>query len=79
VGEYRIIEDGPFEQAKGIMRRFEDDNGAKRPPMPDDRRKAKIDRIFNEYIEFLKGVEAVEHKNEAVYEHQRKKGGVNIW
>lgn len=57
VEEYRIIKDGLFEQAKGGMRRFEDGNGAKRPPMPEDRRKTKIDRIFNEYIEFLKGMD----------------------
>jgi len=54
VEEYRIIGDGLFEQAKGIMRRFEDGNGAKRPPMPEDRRKAKIDKIFNEYLQYLK-------------------------
>ncbi|MBA7607775.1 hypothetical protein ES703_14942 [subsurface metagenome] len=28
VEEYRIIEDGLFKRAKGIMRRFEDGNGA---------------------------------------------------
>lgn len=54
VEEYRIIEDGPFEQAKGIMCRFEDGYGAKRPPMHEDRRKAKIDKVFNAYFEFLK-------------------------
>jgi len=62
VGEYRIIGDGLFGQAKGIMRRFEDGNGAKRPPMPEDRRRAKIERVFNEYIEFLKGGEKRESK-----------------
>lgn len=25
-----------------------------RPPMPEDRRKAKIERVFNDYMEFLK-------------------------
>lgn len=54
VDEYRIIEDRLFEQAKGIMHRFEDGDGAKRPPMPEDRRTAKIKRVFNEYLEFLK-------------------------
>jgi len=57
VEEYRVIEDGLFEQAGGIMRRFEDDNGAKRPPMPEDKRRAKIEKVFNEYLGFLIGVE----------------------
>ena len=57
VEEYRITEDGLFEQAKGIMRRFENGNGAKRSPMPDDRRKAKIDKVFTTYLEFLKDAE----------------------
>ena len=57
VEEYRIIEDGLFERARGVMRRFEDGNGAKRPPMPEDRRRAKIDKVFNEYLEFLKEME----------------------
>ena len=60
VEEYRIIEDGLFEQAKGIMRRFEDGNGAKRPPMPEDRRREKIERVFNGYLEFLKKMEVKE-------------------
>lgn len=57
VEEYRIIEDGPFEQAKGIMRRFEDGNGVKRLPMPEDRRRAKIDKVFNTYLKFLNEME----------------------
>ena len=55
--EYRIIKDGLFERAKGIMRRFEDDNGAKRPSMPEDRRRAKIEKVFNEYFRFLREME----------------------
>lgn len=54
VEEYKIIEDGLFEQAKGIMCRFKDGNEVKRPPMPDDRRKEKIEKVFNGYMEFLK-------------------------
>ena len=53
VEEYRIIEDGLFEQAKGIMRRFEDGNGGKRPPMPENRRREKIETLFNTYLEYL--------------------------
>jgi site-specific DNA recombinase len=63
VKEYRIIEDDIFERTKRITRRFEDGNGAKRPPMPEDRKKAKIDRIFSEYLEFLKGDEEREARN----------------
>jgi len=54
VEEYKIVEGGLFKRAKGIMRRFEDGNGAERPQMPEDRRRAKIDRIFNEYFGFLR-------------------------
>ncbi len=56
IEECRIIKDELFEKATKTMHRFKD-GGAKRSPMPDDRRKAKIDRIFNEYFELLKEAE----------------------
>jgi hypothetical protein len=57
VENYRIIDDGLFTEAASVMRRYESDGGAERPPMPEDRRKMKIDKIFNEYLEFLKEME----------------------
>ena len=57
VEEYRIIDDGLYEKVAKVTRRFKDDNDAKRPPMPENRRKAKIDKVFNAYLEFLKDVE----------------------
>jgi len=56
VEDYGIIDDGLFLKVCGIMRRYVEGD-AKRPPMPEDRRKAKIDRIFNKYFEFLKEME----------------------
>ena len=54
VEKYRIIEDQLFSEGNELRMRYENGNGAKRPPMPEDRRKEKIDKIFNEYFEFLK-------------------------
>lgn len=54
VEEYRIIDDGLYEKAAEITRRFTSGMNAERPPMPEDRRRAKIERVFNEYLEFLK-------------------------
>ncbi len=53
VGKYRIIEDQLFGKANGLRMRYENGNGAKRLPMPEDRRRAKIDRVFKEYMEAL--------------------------
>jgi len=71
VGAYRIVEDRVFERAKEIVRRFEDGNGAKRPPMPEDRRKAKIGRIFNEYFGFLKEIDEEEDSTEELCDKSR--------
>ena len=54
VGEYRIIDDELHDKANESRLRYKNDNGGKRPPMPEDRRRAKIDRIFNEYFGFLR-------------------------
>ena len=56
IWEYRILDDEIFEKARRTMLRFKDGTGAKRPPMPEDRRRVKIGKIFNEYFEFLKEV-----------------------
>jgi site-specific DNA recombinase len=60
VEECRIVKDEIFKQVSGVAGRFENGNGAKRPPMPEDRRKAKIERIFNKYFGFLKEMDEKE-------------------
>jgi site-specific DNA recombinase len=59
VKEYRIIDDELFKKVGETMRRYVEGD-AKRPHMPEDRRKAKIDRIFDEYFEFLKEADSNE-------------------
>jgi len=63
IREYRILEDGLFDKVKGLRIRYENGNGAKRPPMPEDRRSEKIERVFNEYLEFLKEIGEREFEN----------------
>lgn len=48
----KIINDQIFDKAAEIRTRY-GNGGARRPPMPEDRRMAKIDRVFGEYFEFL--------------------------
>lgn len=56
VEEYRILEDDIFEEVSKIMGRFKEGKG-KRPPMPQDRKKAGIEKIFNAYLEYLNDLE----------------------
>lgn len=58
VEEYRILDDGLFEKVHEIREQFRDE----RREMPEDRRKAKIDRVFNEYLKFLDEMEDIEHE-----------------
>jgi len=48
VDEYRILTDDLFRKVKEIMLRYKI-GGAERPPAPEDRRRAKIERLFNRY------------------------------
>ena len=59
VEEYRIIANDVFEKASETMRRFKEGKG-KRPPMPEDRRRASIDKVFNAYLEYLDELEEEE-------------------
>lgn len=52
VAEYRIIEDELFERVTDLRLRFKNGKG-KRGSMPKDRKKGTIDKIFDEYLEFL--------------------------
>jgi hypothetical protein len=63
VKEYRIIDDELFKNVGEIMRRYVEGD-AKRPPMSEDRKKAKIDRIFDEYFGFLKEIDDVDDTTE---------------
>jgi site-specific DNA recombinase len=56
VAEYRILDDETFKRAGETMRRYVDGH-AKRPQMPDERRRTKIEKVFSEYNQFLKDME----------------------
>jgi site-specific DNA recombinase len=54
---FRIVKDQLFSEVNELRIRYENGDGAKRPPMPEDRRMAKIERVFHEYFEFLSDTE----------------------
>lgn len=55
IKEYKIVGEGLFKRANEIRLRYL--NGrAKRPPMPEDRKASKIEKMFNKYREFLQGL-----------------------
>jgi site-specific DNA recombinase len=53
VEEYRIVSDEVFQKAKETMARYTA-KGASRPPMNEDRRMMKIEKVFNTYFGFLR-------------------------
>jgi len=55
VEEYKIIEDELFKQAKELRHRFQSDR-----KMPEERKEATIDRVFDEYLTFLGDMEKEE-------------------
>ncbi len=57
VGGYRILDDAQFEKAAQIMKRYENGGRIARPTMVEDRKKVKLDKIFNEYIASLSKME----------------------
>jgi site-specific DNA recombinase len=52
VGEYKMVNYDLFKKANETRLRYKK-GGAKRPPMPKDRRIAKIEKIFSRYLELL--------------------------
>lgn len=52
VEEYKVVDSALFQKAARMRKRYRED-GAKRLPMPEDRRMAKIDKVFNAFFEFL--------------------------
>lgn len=48
----RIISGEEFVRITELRRRFRW-GGAKRPPMPEERRKAKIERVFGDHLKFM--------------------------
>ena len=60
VDEYRIIDDELFKKVNQVRLRYRA-GGAKRPPMPNDRRTMKIEKIFSRYLQFL---QEIENKNQ---------------
>ncbi len=61
VEEYKIIEKDVFEKAREIRLRFKRGEGKKKP-MPRERKKGTIDKIFDEYFKFLEEMDEVEGK-----------------
>lgn len=53
VEEYRVLEDTLFERVHEVKMRFKNE----KKEMPEDRRKKKIDRVFDEYSKFLDEME----------------------
>lgn len=53
VGECKIIDDQLFREVNELRMRYENGNEAKRLPMSEDRRRAKIEKVFREYLGFL--------------------------
>jgi site-specific DNA recombinase len=51
IDEYRIVDDEVFEEAGKTMSRYEE--GANRPPMPVERKLAKLDALIQSYKQFL--------------------------
>lgn len=56
VEKYRIVEDDFFKKARETRLRFKR-SGAKRPPMPKNRRRAKIMKVFSKFLEFLEEIQ----------------------
>ena len=56
IEEYRIMDDSLFKKVNETRLRYKR-VGAKRPPMPKDRRTAKIEKVFSKYLELLKEME----------------------
>jgi len=50
IKEYRIISNNPFNKVQAIRRR----HGQNVEPMPKNRKEATVERIFNEYMSYLK-------------------------
>ena len=56
IDNYKIVDDDLFRKVNTIRRRYKT-GGAKRPPMPKNRRTMKIEKIYNRYLEFLDKME----------------------
>jgi site-specific DNA recombinase len=62
VPEYQMIEEKLFRSVNKIRLRYQN-GGVKRPPMPEDRKKSKIEKIFDRYIEFIEKHETCSQQN----------------
>lgn len=62
VEEYRIIEDELFKKAKELRQKRKP-----KPPMPEDRKEATIDRIFDEYLNYLHELEEEERESQNAF------------
>jgi site-specific DNA recombinase len=55
IEEYRILEDSLFMMVRETRLRYKEKEG-RRPPMPSDRRKAKISKVIQKFLDLLRGV-----------------------
>jgi site-specific DNA recombinase len=56
VEDYRIMSDNLFQRVQRTLLRYKT-GGAKRPPMPENRRNAEIDAVFNQFFKHLHATE----------------------
>lgn len=62
VEEYRIINDDLFRSVNKVRLRYKM-SGAERPPMPENRKTTKIDKVFNEFLRLLNFPEESSEEN----------------
>ncbi|MEM3697089.1 MAG: recombinase family protein [Candidatus Bathyarchaeia archaeon] len=75
VPEYHIVEEKVFRSVNKIRLRYRNGH-AKRPPMPKDRRKSKIAKIFDRYMKFIEKHEA--YSSKSIREREQTNGFQNI-
>ena len=56
VEDYRIVPDDLFYQAQRLLSRYRNAK-ARRPPMPETRRNAEIDNVFNQFLAHINSIE----------------------
>ena len=71
VEEYKIVDGDLFKKVNETRLRYKK-SGAKRPPMPKDRRAAKIEEMFNKYLGLLKEIGSTRFSVE-----EKQRGGIN--
>ena len=55
VEEYQILSESLFEEVTEVRTRFQSEQGSTRPEMPEDRKERRVQKIIDQYAEFLEG------------------------